>query len=426
MADIHRIIKHDFQIKKFCLYGFFKNLKFFEPYLLIYLLGLNINLFQIGLLFSIRGIITFVFEIPSGIIADMYGKKKELLTCFIFYIIAFTLFFISSSFLMISLGMIFWGLGEAFRSGTHKAMILSYLEQKNWYSHKNFVYGNTRSYSLLGSSISSFVSIIFILQLPAMRWIFIVSTIPYILDFLLILSYPSSLDGPEYELTRHHKLSNILKLSTFKNFYHLSVTQLKELNKNLKLKKVLSSSAIFASIFSTIKDYIQPILILLFLSRDTGLLLSFTENDMIKIYLGVLYGIFYIFSSISTRNIYRLANRFGSHRLFDWFFVFLGVLLFLLSITIHFNYMYLTILLFFILYNLKDSRRPLFLDVASNYMAKHQRATSLSIESQFKSILLIIIAPLFGWIADTFSISLLFLIIAVSVLSLQNFLIIKD
>lgn len=410
MTDIQIAIKHDFQIKKFCFYGFFKNLKFFEPYLLIYLLGLNLNLFQIGLLFSIRGIIIFVFEVPSGIIADHYGKKKELLMCFIFYIISFILFFISTKLLVITIAIIFFGLGEAFRSGTHKSMILSYLEHKDWYVYKNYVYGRTRSYSLLGSSISAFLSILFILNLPSVRWIFLASIIPYILDFILILSYPEFLD--------EKKQTSM----SIKGFYQLSIRQLREVNQNLQLKKILSSSAIFESIFETIKDYIQPILSLLILSVGTVSLLNLTLDDTLKVYLGVLYGIFYIFSSLASKNVYRLSKLLSSHKLFEGYFTIMGLILLLLSVTLRFNGMIFTVLLFFTLYILKDSRRPLFLDVCSDYMSKHQRVTSLSIESQLKSILSIIIAPLFGWLADQFSISTLFLIIAICIIVLTPFL----
>ncbi len=68
----------DFQIKKFCAYGFLKNLKFFEPYLLIFLLSQGISLFQIGILIAVRETIVNLFEVPSGIIADYFGRKKEL------------------------------------------------------------------------------------------------------------------------------------------------------------------------------------------------------------------------------------------------------------------------------------------------------------------------------------------------------------
>lgn len=165
-------LKNDPMIKKFSLYGLLKNLKFFEPYLIIYLLSFNISLLNIGFLYSIREIIIYIFEVPSGIIADHYGKKNELMLCFLFYIVSFLLFFIGSTFYIFIIAMIFYGLGEAFRSGTHKSMILTYLEKKDWFSYKTYVYGRTRSYSLIGSSISSFLSIILIITLPATRWIF--------------------------------------------------------------------------------------------------------------------------------------------------------------------------------------------------------------------------------------------------------------
>jgi MFS family permease len=179
MEDIYQEIKKDFQVKKFCYYGFLKNLRFFEPYLYIYLLQVvELNLFQIGLLLSIRELTMYIFEIPSGIFADQYGKKNELVLCFIFYIISFFLFYVGSQFLIIIFAMIFFGLGEAFRSGTHKAMIYSYLEQKEWFNYKTFVYGRTRSYSLIGSSIASFIAIFLVIQFPKIKTIFLFSIIP--------------------------------------------------------------------------------------------------------------------------------------------------------------------------------------------------------------------------------------------------------
>lgn len=154
----------------------------------------GMNLFQIGTLISIREVITYVFEVPSGIFADNYGKKRELMICFTFYMISFIFFFIGSNYFVIAIGMIFFCLGEAFRSGTHKAMIYTYLEQKQWFKYKAFVYGRTRFFSLIGSAISAFLSIIFILNLPGIRWVFLVCIVPYIADFILIGTYPDSLD----------------------------------------------------------------------------------------------------------------------------------------------------------------------------------------------------------------------------------------
>jgi len=82
----------------------------------------HLNLFQIGVLFSIRETIAYIFEVPSGIFADQYGKKNELMICFIFYILSFFFFFLGGSYLVIVIAMVFFGLGEAFRTGTHKPL----------------------------------------------------------------------------------------------------------------------------------------------------------------------------------------------------------------------------------------------------------------------------------------------------------------
>ena len=123
--DARRFIEKDNLVLRFCLYGAIKNLQFFEAFLIIILIDWGYNLFQIGLLQSIIHAFTYIFEVPSGVIADQFGKKNELLLCFVFYIISFVLYALGElSFTLLVFASVFYGLGEAFRSGTHKAMIM--------------------------------------------------------------------------------------------------------------------------------------------------------------------------------------------------------------------------------------------------------------------------------------------------------------
>ncbi len=403
-------IKKDPQIWKFCFYGFFKNLKFFEPYLLIYIMGLGINLFQVGVLYAIREIITYFFEVPSGIIADNYGKKKELLMCFGFYIISFVFFFIGNSFAIIAIGMVFFGLGEAFRSGTHKAMILTYLEHNGWFEYKGFVYGRTRSYSLLGSSVSAFLSIVFVFNLPAMRWLFLVCIVPYLADFLLILSYPDYLDD-KVDTER-----------SMKAFYEAGAKQLKAIRKNRTLRKLLVSSAAFDGTFKVIKDYIQPILSTLLLAAGAQYVWNLDGESELKILLGIIYGIFYIFSSSASKNIHLLSSRFSTQAVFTRFFDIFSLLLILLGISVQREILVISILIFFILYILKDSRKPVFVDITSDYMSKDQRATVLSVESQIRALYVVVLAPLLGFLADKLSIGIMFITVGACMFILSQFL----
>jgi len=411
LEDLHELIKKDRQIKKFCLYGFLKNLKFFEPYLYIYLIEVvHLNLFQIGTLFSIRGIIIYIFEVPSGIFADQYGKKTELMICFIFYIASFFFFFLGGSYAVVAVAMVFFGLGEAFRSGTHKAMIYSYLEQKGWFEHKTFVYGRTRSFSLIGSSLSAFAAIFLIIKLPRMQLIFLFSIIPYILDFLLILSYPKSLNE-QVETT-----------ISIKNFITHSIKQLKNIFANRPLRKVVVSSSLFDAIFKVLKDYIQPILNDIILVSGIYVVASMDAATQLKIILGIIYGVMYIFSSWVSRNVYRLKLKFNSDKLMDISFDIFGIVFFIMFFAVKTKIILVVILLYFFLYPLKDGRRPLVVDVLGDCMKKDERATVLSIDSQLSSLFMIILAPLFGYIADRFSIATLFFIVGLSILVLNRFL----
>ncbi len=208
---------------------------------------------------------------------------------------------------------------------------MGYLEHKGWFEHKGYVYGRTRSYSLLGSSISAFISIILVLNLPALRWLFIVCIIPYLIDFLLIASYPAYLDEKR-DTDR-----------TLKAFYSESIKQLKNVGQNKTLQKVLVSSATYDGVFKAIKDYIQPILNTLLLAAGIGAFMSLDGDQSLKVYLGIIYGVFYIFSSFASKNVYKLTKKLSSHRVFEVFFDVMGLLLLLLSFALRHAYMWIAI-----------------------------------------------------------------------------------
>lgn len=407
-------LKHEIngtlQIKKFSAYGFLKNLKFFEPYLVIYLLGNGYSLFQIGLLYSIREIITYIFEVPSGIIADYYGRKKELYMCFSFYIISFILFFIASSFWMVIVAMAFFGLGEAFRSGTHKAMIYSYLEEKNWSGHKAYVYGRTRSFSLLGSAVSSVLAIVLILNIPSSKYIFLASIIPYILDLFLIMTYPGSLDK-----SGKKKKKNV----TFKDVRdHLG-----EIYRRPLLRRIILNSSLFESIFKSVKDLIQPILEAVILTSGLLVVQQMTPDENLKVILGVSYGCIYIFSAMASKRAYLLKNYVSSGRLLNGVYILLAVCMAGLFFIIENQQTLLIIIIFLCLYILKDIRKPIFVDACDDYMEKHQRATVLSIESQMKALFTVVLAPLVGFLADTVGIS--YVMLGLSGLMLVSFMAVR-
>ncbi|RLD70910.1 MAG: MFS transporter, partial [Bacteroidetes bacterium] len=218
----------DTQYYKFCFYGFLKNLKFFEPFFILFLLEKSLSFTQIALLYSVREIIIYLTEIPTGIIADALGRKRTMVFSFGFYIISFILFYFSTNFGFLLFAMVFFAFGDSFRTGTHKAMIFEYLNIKSWQSQKVSYYGGTRSCSQVGSAISSLIAAALVFFTKNYDIIFLVSIIPFLLDILLIISYPKELDGDSVSF----KFTDIV--TTFKKIIKGLVENLKQ-KENLKI-----------------------------------------------------------------------------------------------------------------------------------------------------------------------------------------------
>ena len=66
-------IPKDLMYHKFRTYGFLKNLRFFDPFLVLFFREMGLSFLEIGTLFSIREVATNLLEIPTGVIADAYG-----------------------------------------------------------------------------------------------------------------------------------------------------------------------------------------------------------------------------------------------------------------------------------------------------------------------------------------------------------------
>jgi len=405
METQHKTILKDWQIKKFSAYGFLKNLKFFEPYILIYLMGNGITLLQIGILFAIREVIVNVFEIPSGFLADYFGRKKELSFSFLMYITSFVFFFFSSTFWIAVIAMVFFGLGEAFRSGTHKAMIFTYLEQKGWTKDKTFVYGKTRSASLIGSAISAILSVVIILNVTNNGYIFLASIIPYILDFVLIMSYPKSLDNSDRE-----------KRISFKQMIRKLIEAFK---KNKNLRHILIGEGLFEGTISSIKDFVQPIMEMIIIGSGMVLISTLSADDNLKIILGITYMLMSIFGSVASRTSYRLKKH--QTGIFWMNFLYFGLVVVLSFLGLLIDYYYAVIVCYLIIYLAQNFRKPIFVDELDENMPKDERATVLSIASQMKSLFIIVMAPIIGLVSDTYGIKYALIGLAVLLLIFSPF-----
>ena len=197
---------------------------------------------------AIREILTNLLEIPSGFLADIYGRRKAMIFSFAAYIVSFLLFTFTSGFGFFVIAMFWFACGEAFRSGTHKALILAHLRQTGRIEHKLDYYGHTRAASQAGSAINSLLAAALVFYTGNYRFIFLAAVVPYFIDLLNLASYPARLDcGCNVDNAKKPEFKGY-----FKSF--ILIFQKSE------NRGVFLNSSIFTACFKASKDYLQPVL----------------------------------------------------------------------------------------------------------------------------------------------------------------------
>jgi MFS family permease len=398
------MIQKDLQYYKFSAYGFLKNFKFFDPFIILFFREMGLSFLQIGALISIREIATTILEVPTGLIADAYGRRNAMVFAFLSYILSFLIFYFVPIFLLYGVAMIFFGVGEAFRTGTHKAMIMHYLEISGSSHLKVEYYGHTRGWAQVGSAVSALIAGALVFYAGSYRIVFIASVIPYIGGLLLMLSYPSVLNSRR----RHSEGMGVFEgivgsiRDTFQDFFAVF--------RDVAILRILFNSSLYDGLFKSVKDYLQPILKSFALS--VPVLLSLRDKRS-TVLISVTYFLLYILTSVSSKNAHRALKSFQSTGSAVNVSYVLGICLTLMAgVFFALNLEIMTILIFISLYLAMNIRRPMTVSYVSDHIDTRVMATGLSVESQLKTIAVALFAPLLGLLSDLFGIGVGIIVIA--------------
>ncbi len=375
-------IKRDSQFYRFAAYGFLKNLRFFDPFLILFFREMGLSFLQIGTLISVREVATNLLELPTGIIADLYGRRLSMVLSMVSYLSSFMVFYFFPSFYVYMIAMIAFAFGEAFRTGTHKAMILEYLRINEMTDMKVHYYGATRAASQLGSAINALIAAFLVFYSGSYKIVFLASVLPYAANLINLMLYPKELDG---ELRSGEKRETIKAfLGIFRN--------------GDALKGVLNSS-LYDAFFKVVKEYLQPILEALALGLP--IMIAFSAEQRTSVIVGVVYFVIYIATSYASKNAGKLSGKFGTEaRALNYTYIFGAVLIIFSGIFQIFALQVLAVLIFFFLFILENFRRPINISYISDNIDHKTMASGLSVESQLKTLLMAIFAPLIGFMAD--------------------------
>jgi len=377
-------------IFRFSLYGFLKNQRYFEPFLFLAFLEKGLDFTDIGLLIAVRELTTNLLEIPSGAVADVISRRFSMILSFGAYIVAFTTLGYASDMNLLYLGMVFFGVGEAFRSGTHKAMIFAWLRSQAREDARVKIYGYTRSWSKYGSAVSVALAAPIVLFTDSYEWIFLAAIVPYALNIVNFLGYPKDLD----------EAAGVVSMAEVVRHAGRTVS---DSVRRPRLRRLFFESMGFDGVFAATKDYLQPVLAALALTLAVSWisLEDWSETQQAALLVGPVYIVLHLLSGAASKRSHLVSDRAGNEdRAARWLWG-ISVLVFAgLTISGFTGLLVGAVVAFVALNVLHNLWRPVLISRFDTHGSAIQGASLLSVESQARRVATMIMAPILGYGVD--------------------------
>lgn len=97
---------------------------------------------------------SLIFEVPTGILADHWSRKKMLVLSGLFFCLCYLVWIFSNSFLLFLLGFMFRTLGSTFSSGTLQAYLYDFLKSHNIENAFEKIWGRGNAFRTLGIGVA--------------------------------------------------------------------------------------------------------------------------------------------------------------------------------------------------------------------------------------------------------------------------------
>jgi MFS family permease len=374
-------------IARFSLYGFLKNLRFFEAFLILALRERGLDFLGIGGLIAVREIAGNLSQIPSGALADTLGRRRCMVVSMAGYVVSYLVLGLSSNNLVLVAGMILFGTADAFRDGTHKALIYAWLRQQGREDERTKVYGYTRSWSKIGSALSSLIAAALVFCTGSFASVFLLSAIPAALNLLNLATYPAALDAA------------IPAGSGLRQTWRNLLESAREAVAKTSIRRLVGDSVAVEGSYTVVKDYLQVVVQAFAVALP--LHLAMTGDQRTAVLGGLAYAALHLLSSAASRKAHQFEARCGgTEAAANRIYQLSGAAMVVLAVALVGGVGWLALLVFIALGLLQNLWRPIHIGRFDRDGDERRAATLLSIESQSSSLAAALWAPLIGWLID--------------------------
>ena len=344
--------------------------KVIMPFYVLYFLGIGLSFLQISLISGIRSAVAIIFEIPTGVIADKYGRKNSVIFGYLFTAVSLALIPLSNNFYIIAAIFAIDAFFETFINGADRAWAVDLIKSTDE-SLLDRYFLKTRLFRNIGMIIAPIIAGFIIGQhsMKILWWVFAAG----IIVSNLILVWAKDIRQKTLEIAAPQKQIRAIMTKSLES-----------------VKYAFSHKIIFLLLLG--------IFIFYFVDEITSLVWTphLQNNGLDLPSIGLLFSIISIIGiaiPIITQAILKRKNKIS---LILASAICYAVLLFAAG---SINSIAALAVIFIFFNSLDEIFLPLEESLINEFIQNQQRATVLSIKSMVESLAAIIGAPLAGLVA---------------------------
>lgn len=371
MNKISKNIKNEY------LYRFLSSFDITSAIWVLYLGYKGMTLAEIGLLEGIFHVTGFLSEIPTGALADLFGRRKIIIIGRLTSLISAIIMLFSNSFLGFAIGFILSAWGYNLNSGSEEALVydsLKVLKREEEYLKIN---GKINLIIEVSQGLAVFIGGL----LSEINFSISYITAIVIGIFSLIVSFKFT----EVDIREPHE-----ERITVINHFKTSINIVKE---NKMLLNILIFFPIIYTFSAIIYFYGQKFL---------------SDGGYSRVNISIIFLVNGILSSIGAILSSKVYEKFKSIGWISISMIISILILFMGNVTKN-----LSLLIFLLIGFLTSILQPISSKLINSIVASKQRATIISVESMFYSMMMIILFPICGFIGDKFALEISFKFIGI-------------
>ena len=342
----------------------------------------GISFAQIMILESFYVFSVFLLEIPTGAIADYFGRKTSLICGALVTSVAALVYSSYPNFYVFMLGEFLWAMGFAFASGADEALVYDTLKKIRQQKKSKSIFGRFASVNMAGIMISAPIGSIIAANL-GLRFTMMFIAIPTFASFILSLTLKEPKTKKRVESQRYIKTL----LSGVKYF------------KGHRVLKILAFDriSIMALAFFIIWTY-QPML---------------QQLSVPIVYFGFVHAAMSGIQIVFMNNFVRLEKLFGSKKRYLLLSALItGIAWILFGVNTN---VLLGITLIIVIAGFGLSREVLFQSYMNKYIESHNRATVISTVSMIDRFVRAVLYPIIGLLVE-WSLNYAIIIVGVAII----------